>query len=189
MVLLRHQLLPERSELDVQLQVRQVEIWGEHLYGPVPLPTQGERAGLVGPSYSVEVQDPSKLRLARVGELHRGLGRPGFLIAGRVRLGHDLRRLSVSGLGGDLFCGACNLSRPGQTYPSWSPGSFKPRYYTRHARPRNSGGERSSSCSTWHPDPSDRCCNRYYPLLHYASTFPRWKEHHDGTVSAKRGRR
>ena len=72
-VLLADQLLLERRELHVQVEVRQVEVRREaldHLAGHGP--ADGEGVGLVRPAHLVEVQDPGQLRLARVGE--RGPG-------------------------------------------------------------------------------------------------------------------
>ena len=71
-VLLAHELLLERRELDVQVEVGQVEVGREALDDvAVEVPADRERVGLVGPADLVEVEDPGQLRLARVGERRR----------------------------------------------------------------------------------------------------------------------
>ena len=68
-VLLAHELLLERRELDVQLEVGQVEVGREALDDvAVEVPGDRERVRLVRPADLVEVEDPGELRLARVGE-------------------------------------------------------------------------------------------------------------------------
>ena len=59
-VLLGDQLLSEGGEFDVQVQVVEIEVGGQHLLDLVPVPAQGEGAGLVGPLDAVEVQDPGR---------------------------------------------------------------------------------------------------------------------------------
>ena len=80
-VLLAHEALLERRELDVQVDVGQVEVGREALDDrAVERPQHGERVRLVLPADVVEVEDPRELRLARVGERGRvgdGLGGAG----------------------------------------------------------------------------------------------------------------
>ena len=71
-VLLRHEALPHRGQLDVGIQPREVEVRGEHLGDSVAVPLQGEGARLILPLDAVEVQDPCELLLAGV---HEGTGR------------------------------------------------------------------------------------------------------------------
>ena len=81
-VLLAHELLLERGELDVQVEVGEVEVRREALdHLAAHRPADRERVGLVLPADLVEVEDPRQLRLARVGEGGTGAGigarRPG----------------------------------------------------------------------------------------------------------------
>src|SRR5439155_7154877 len=81
-VLLGHQLLVQRGDLDVQVVRGEVEVRGESLDGvAVRVQLQVERARLVLPVDLIEVQQPRELALARVSEGHgvagERLGDPG----------------------------------------------------------------------------------------------------------------
>ena len=68
-VLLAHQALLERRELDVDLQLGQVEVGREGLHDDaVGVPADGEDVRLVEPFDLVVVEDAGQLRLAGVGE-------------------------------------------------------------------------------------------------------------------------
>ena len=68
-VLLPDQRLLERRQLDVQVDLRQVEVGRERLDDrAVGVPGDGEDVGFVSPRDTVEVQDPRQLRLALVCE-------------------------------------------------------------------------------------------------------------------------
>src|SRR5215204_596185 len=81
-VLLGHQPLVERRDLDVEVVHRQEEVRREALnHVPIAVPLEVERPGLVVPFDLVEVQQPGELALAgvregdRVAGQGRGLGR------------------------------------------------------------------------------------------------------------------
>ena len=74
-VLLRHQVLLQRGQLQPDVQVLQVEVRREQLHRASVVPAQGEGARLVDPPDAVEVQDAGELLLAGVGEGLRGGGR------------------------------------------------------------------------------------------------------------------
>ena len=77
-VLLAHEALLERRQLEVQVEVGQVEVGREALDDrAVEVPQDRERVRLVLPADLVEVEDPRQLRLARVGERGRSGRRVG----------------------------------------------------------------------------------------------------------------
>ena len=61
--------LLQRGELDVEIELWQVEVRGEHLGDPVAVPFRRERGRLVVPLDPVEIEDVGELRLTRMGEL------------------------------------------------------------------------------------------------------------------------
>src|SRR5512141_1039742 len=68
-VLLRHELLVQRRDLDVEVVLREVEVGGEPLdHVAVLVPLEIERRGLVLPVDLVEVEQLRELALAGVGE-------------------------------------------------------------------------------------------------------------------------
>src|SRR5215210_2312874 len=68
-VLLRHQLLVQRRDLDVEVVLRQVEVGRETLDDPAVLvPLEIERRRLVVPGDLIEVEQPGELALAGVRE-------------------------------------------------------------------------------------------------------------------------
>src|SRR5207247_11000303 len=68
-VLLADEALPERGQLDVELEVWEPEVGREALgHNAVQVPQDGERMRLVLPFDAIEVEDAGELRLARVGE-------------------------------------------------------------------------------------------------------------------------
>src|SRR5450631_2110431 len=70
-VLLGHQTLVERRELDVEVVSRQVEVRAETLDGFAPgVPLDGELHRLVLPGHTVEVQETGELALGLMGETH-----------------------------------------------------------------------------------------------------------------------
>ncbi len=68
-VLLRHQLLVERRDLDVEIERRQVEVGREPLRrGAASIPLDVEGGGLVAPLDPIEVEELRELTLAVVRE-------------------------------------------------------------------------------------------------------------------------
>ena len=68
-VLLGHELLAERRDLDVEVVLRQEEVRGEALQDPaLAIPLDVERRGLVLPSDAIELQELGELALGRVCE-------------------------------------------------------------------------------------------------------------------------
>ena len=61
--------LLQRSELDVEVELRQIEVRREHLGDPITVPLGRERGRLVVPFDPVEIEDVGEFRLTRVGEL------------------------------------------------------------------------------------------------------------------------
>jgi hypothetical protein len=75
-VLLGHELLVERRDLDVDIELGQVEVRGEalsSLAGPVPVDV--ERRGLVVPRDLIEIQQLRELPLAVVSEANQFVGK------------------------------------------------------------------------------------------------------------------
>jgi hypothetical protein len=69
-ILLGHELLTHRGDLDVDVVVRQIEVRPEVLLRfALVVPFEGERPWLVMPFDTVEVEQSSKLTLAVVGEV------------------------------------------------------------------------------------------------------------------------
>ena len=101
-VLLAHQLLLERGQLDVQLDVREVEVGREALDDvPVQVPADRERVGLVGPADVVEVEDARELGLARMRERADPVVTPAPGVRRRARrAGHGGRPASRRGAAG-----------------------------------------------------------------------------------------
>jgi hypothetical protein len=76
-VLLGNELLVQRGDLDVEVELREVEIRREALGRvPVPVPRDLEAAGLVLPPDFVEIQQLGELALAVVGKLDLLVGKP-----------------------------------------------------------------------------------------------------------------
>src|SRR5262245_21932672 len=70
-VLLGDQLLVQRRDLDVKVELGQIEIGGEPLDRlPLFVPRDRERGRLVRPGDLIEVEQPRELPLRRVGEPH-----------------------------------------------------------------------------------------------------------------------
>ena len=67
-VLLRDQALAHRGQLEVQVEIREIEVRREHFADLAVLLVQDERPWLVLPGDAVEVQDARELALARVSE-------------------------------------------------------------------------------------------------------------------------
>jgi hypothetical protein len=74
-VLLRHELLVERRDLDVEIELRKVEVGREAVRDVArSIPIDVERRRFVEPLDLVEVEELCELPLAVVGELYRRVG-------------------------------------------------------------------------------------------------------------------
>jgi len=85
-ILLGHEVLLERGQLDIKVELREIEIGGE-AFGdfPAAVPIDRKASRLVLPFDLIEVQDPGELFLTRVGKGGTIGGGPS--LEGRTLLG------------------------------------------------------------------------------------------------------
>ena len=121
-VLLAHQALLERRQLDIEVELRQVEVGREALHdGPVEVEEDGEGARLVAPLDLVVVEDPRQLGLAGVGEDGRR-GRSASVAVTLARIRRSRRRhRSGAGSHRRRWPGSCpsRARRRSRRGPSW----------------------------------------------------------------------